>query len=69
MKVKLVFKKKEKVISVEKHTLMPTLLEYVSSGEYKSDLMEDAMKYIRDAGYYLTGISDADEPEDVLPYW
>ena len=48
---------------------MPTLLEYVSSGEYKNDLLNDAMKYIREAGYYLTGINDEDEPEDVLPYW
>lgn len=68
MKVKLVFKKQEKTISVEKHTLMPTLLEYMSSGEYKEDLMEDESKFVGEAGYYLTGISDEDEPEDVLPY-
>ena len=66
MKIKLEFKKGNKKISVRKVAHMFTLLEYLSSGEYKEDLMEDELKYIKDAGYYLISVQDDDEAEDIV---
>lgn len=66
MKIKLEFKRGDRKICVQKTANMVTLLEYLSSGEYKEDLMDDEFKYIKEAGYYLTSIQDDDEAEDII---